>query len=127
MNDSARAALAKLRHDLARGTPIELDVLDEQAVDSGVDDSFWLLGTHGTRTGVIVPKSLEPGPLLASIAGQVQDFLHEELPGRSLPALWPECPTHPRSHPLSPDAANDSAAVWLCPLNNQVIAEIGLL
>src|SRR6478735_363115 len=115
MKSSLLTALEQVRHDVVRGTPIDLEVVDEPAVDNTSTDSFWLIGLHGTRTGVVVTVALQPSHLLASLAAQVQDFLHEELPGRGLPALWPECPLHPHSHPLSPEVGAQMVAVWLCP------------
>jgi hypothetical protein len=41
-------------------------------------------------------------------------------------ATWPECPTHPNTHPLEAALLSDRA-VWRCPKNGEVIAEIGTL
>ena len=39
---------------------------------------------------------------------------------------WPECPTHPNTHPLEAAVLSDRA-VWRCPKSGDAIAEIGTL
>ena len=50
----------------------------------------------------------------------------EELAAAGRPATWPECPGHPDSHPLSPEAREGEAA-WCCPVSGQVVCSIGTL
>jgi len=41
-------------------------------------------------------------------------------------ASWPECPDHPRSHPLTPVLREDSP-VWTCPRTGRLICGVGQL
>jgi hypothetical protein len=63
---------------------------------------------------------------LAGPADQLQEWEIEELAAAGRPATWPECPLHPDSHPLAPQASGDQA-VWSCPRSGQVISAIGAL
>lgn len=63
---------------------------------------------------------------VAMVADQFQDWAVEELCSMGRSTSWPECPIHPRSHPLAA-VVDGTRAVWRCPKSEQVIAEIGAL
>lgn len=72
--------------------------------------------------GIFLPYRGDDTERLTHIADQVQDWAVEELWSRGEPGVWPECPTHPDSHPLRPvDGA------WPCPKTEERIALIGSL
>jgi hypothetical protein len=56
----------------------------------------------------------------------VQDWAVEELCAEGLPTNWPQCPEHPRHHPLAA-VVRAGRAVWACPKSGDEIAEIGSL
>jgi hypothetical protein len=58
------------------------------------------------------------------LAEQVQEWELEELAAAGFPATWPQCPDHPNSHPLSPEARGGQA-LWTCPRTGRRIAVIG--
>jgi len=64
--------------------------------------------------------------LLRYVADEVQDWVvHDQWDNRH-PTNWPTCPLHPTTHPLK-SVARDAVAVWLCPIQDEVIADIGRL
>ena len=77
--------------------------------------------------GVWVARSGPAGARLAELAEQVQEWEVEALAAAGLPATWPECPEHPRSHPLAPDVDDDECAVWRCPRSQRIVCAIGEL
>ena len=79
----------------------------------------------GSR-GIHVQVSLPPPERLADLAHQLQEWEVEELAAAGRPATWPECPEHPDSHPLAPQARGGQA-VWCCPASGQVISVVGSL
>ena len=79
-------------------------------------------GSQGIRVQVSLP-ALER---LADLADQLQEWEIEELAAAGRPATWPECPQHPATHPLAPQARSGQAA-WCCPASGQVISVIGAL
>ena len=59
---------------------------------------------------------------LTDIADQVQDWAVEDRWERGEPAVWPECPAHPDSHPL-----RALGGAWHCPKTGERVAAIGEL
>ncbi|MET8448280.1 hypothetical protein [Streptomyces sp. NPDC005209] len=64
--------------------------------------------------------------LLVHLADQVQDWAVETLWSEGASAVWPQCPTHPDTHPLTATLRTD-AAVWVCPKRGTSVARIGEL
>jgi len=109
------------------------DVLEQAHDDLGPDYVYaWIQPPGSTGSQVIGPQSIHvqvtlPLPeRLADLADQLQDWEVEELAARGRSATWPQCPQHPDSHPLAPQARGDQAA-WCCPASGQVIDAIGAL
>jgi hypothetical protein len=127
-----RSALEPILRDMRISGAIVPDVLEEAHDDLGPDyvpawirspdDATWGLGSQGIRVQV----SLSPPERLADLADQLQEWEVEELAAAGRPATWPECPQHPDSHPLAPQARGE-AATWCCPASGQVIGVIGAL
>ncbi len=61
---------------------------------------------------------------IVSRADAVQEWAVEALNAAALPAVWPECPRHPNSHPFQP-ALIDRRARWRCPRDGTLVADIG--
>jgi len=109
------------------------DVLEQAHDDLGPDYVYaWIQPPGSTGSQVIGSQSIHvqvtlPLPeRLADLADQLQDWEVEELAARVRSATWPQCPQHPDSHPLAPQARGDQAA-WCCPASGQVIDAIGAL
>ncbi|HTR93037.1 MAG TPA: hypothetical protein VMI73_14995 [Trebonia sp.] len=77
--------------------------------------------------GVWVARFGPAGERVAELAEQVQEWEVEALAAAGRPATWPECPEHPRSHPLEPIAESAKRAVWRCPRSHRAVAGIGEL
>jgi hypothetical protein len=80
----------------------------------------------GGSNGVSVTRSGPAGERIAELADQVQEWEVEALASAGRPATWPECPEHPRSHPLQP-WADAERAIWRCPRTQRVVSAIGEL
>jgi hypothetical protein len=123
-----RASLEPVLRDLRSSGAIVPRVLEEAHDDFGPGCvCAWIqtLGGAGSR-GIGVQVSLSAPERLADLADQVQEWEVEELAAAGRSATWPECPQHPDSHPLAPQARGDQA-VWCCPASGQVIGVIGTL
>lgn len=75
--------------------------------------------------GIRVPRHQPLPDRLVYLADEFQDHEVQALWFAGRPAVWPHCPRHPNTHPLSP-RLYDGAAVWVCG-ESDVIAPIGEL
>jgi hypothetical protein len=123
-----RATLEPVLRDMRGSGAIMPDILEEAHDDLGPDCvCAWIQtpGGAGSR-GIRVLVSLPAPERLADLADQLQEWEIEELAAAGRPATWPQCPQHPGTHPLAPQARGDQAA-WCCPASGQVISVIGAL
>ena len=88
----------------------------------------------GSGQGIRWPDSGSAAERLANLADQVQEWAVEAQWSVGAPAVWPHCPQHPNSHPLTATVAADDgvgvgagAAVWTCPNTGAVVARVGEL
>ena len=122
-----RATLEPVLRDMRDSGAIVPDVLEEAHDDFGPDFvCAWIPSPAGGGSDIRVQVGLPAPERLADLADQLQDWEIEELWAAGRPATWPECPRHPDSHPLAPQARGDQAA-WCCPASGQVIGTIGAL
>jgi hypothetical protein len=84
-------------------------------------------GRISGSSGVSVGRFGPAGGRIADLADQVQEWEVEALAAAGRPATWPECPEHPRSHPLTPDVDEAERAVWYCPRSQRLVCAIGEL
>ena len=123
-----RANLEPVLRDMRSSGAIVPVILEEAHDDLGPDCvCAWIQtpGGAGSR-GIRVQVSLPAPERLADLADQLQEWEIEELAAAGRPATWPECPQHPDTHPLAPQARGDQAT-WCCPASGQVISGIGAL
>ncbi|MEV6483079.1 hypothetical protein [Streptomyces sp. NPDC051576] len=80
----------------------------------------------GTGQGLISPLGGIAAEQLANLADQVQERAVEALWSEGAPAVWPSCPAHPDTHPLTATVVAGTA-VWVCPKNGATVARIGEL
>jgi hypothetical protein len=126
-------ALEPVLRDLRTTGAIVPDVVEEAHDDRGPECVPAWIQPPGTAGSVVAGSQsirvLLGVPLperLADVADQLQEWEVEELAAAGRPATWPQCPEHPDSHPLAPQARGEQA-VWSCPRSGQVIAIIGAL
>lgn len=113
-------ALDTVLHDLrAQGA-----VLPQVRVAPGY--GAMLYEPDGSGHGVQWPPPGTAADRLASLADQVQEWAVEALWSAGAAAVWPHCPEHPNSHPLTATVVAE-AAVWTCPRSGAVVARIGAL
>lgn len=118
----AEAAQPVLR-DLAATSAVHLRV-DPPTFPSAGQQAFLLTNIFGHAMQVQVPVGILLPERIVTVADQVQEWTVESLCEQGLPATWPECPTHPNSHPLRP-AVRSGRAVWECPRSSSFVSDIG--
>lgn len=119
--------------DMAFGEALETVLRDLQAqcaVQPHVreDDRFGvtLWAPDGSAQGLNSLLRGTAAERLVYLADQVQDWAVEALWSEGASAVWPQCPTHPDTHPLTATVRTDTA-VWVCPKRGTAVARIGEL
>jgi hypothetical protein len=114
--DAFRRALEAVLRDLRAQCSVRPDVREPEDDYPGLI----LYAPDGSGQGVY-------GVGLAEVADGVQDWAVEALWAEGESAVWPECPAHPDSHPLSATVVEE-VAVWVCPQGGEVpVCPIGEL
>ncbi|MBA2716504.1 MAG: hypothetical protein H0U51_05530 [Propionibacteriales bacterium] len=126
MYERLATAIAAALHDIDAQGGIRPGVIDEAWADFPGQESAMLAWPDGSRVGIWVMKATPVAEQFAAVADQIQDAEVEALAAVSRSAVWPECPRHPNSHPLSA-IVRDDVAVWACKVIDGVIAPIGAL
>ncbi|MFC3573567.1 hypothetical protein ACFOZ0_09845 [Streptomyces yaanensis] len=119
-DDELTKALSVVLRDLAAQCPVQPVVRD--AEDGGIT----LYAPDASGWGVYVWPDSRPGARLAEIADRVQDWAVEALWAEGASAVWPPCPAHPDTHPLTATVV-EGKAVWACPRSGVAVAFIGEL
>ena len=93
-----------------------------------VDDRYGIMlhAPDGTGQGFTSPLGGTAAEQLANLADQVQEWAVEALWSEGAAAVWPHCPAHPDTHPLTATVVADTA-VWVCPKGGATVALIGEL
>lgn len=125
MNRELAAALEVVSRDLRATCAVQPVVREER---DPVDGSDWVMlyEPDGSGAGVWVSEYASAAERVAELAEQVKDWAVEALAAQLKPAVWPECPAHPDSHPLDAGVVR-GVAVWSCPRTRQVVAPVGEL
>lgn len=117
-------ALDLVLHDLG---PLAMHLRFEPDDQAGPEyDGIVVKFPDGGGAGIYVPTGDQAAQRLAWIADELQDVVVEWLPELGLPAVWPECPDHPDSHPLRV-SDDQGTAVWICPRTGDRVGAIGHL
>ncbi len=122
------AAFESVLRDL-RKTCAVLPIIERAGAHAGAGDpgpGLWLKDSDGTGQMIMVGLGLSRAEQLARLADQTQEWAVEALWAAGLSTNWPECPAHPRTHPLSADL-DGNLAVWCCPGSGRTMALIGQL
>jgi len=94
MNEELAAALEPVKRDLAAGCAVAAEFREAHF---GVGPSgVWILTPDGTGMGVSVVAGEGLTDRVARLADQALEWAVEALWSAGLPAVWPECPLHPR-------------------------------
>jgi hypothetical protein len=124
------AAMAPLLRDLRAADAIVPEVRYEAEEDCGPGYVCAVIGPAGRTVGSLGVRVAAARPAAEQVAGlaeQVQEWEVEALADAGRPATWPECPEHPRSHPLEPAVSSGGAASWRCPRSGLAVGAIGEL
>ncbi|MGV9884693.1 hypothetical protein [Streptomyces sp. NPDC003006] len=97
--------------------------------DDQIGELVMLYGPDGSGAGLVARVGAGVAERMADFADQAQDWAVEALCAQSRPAVWPECPAHPDSHPLAAGVVKgvEGVAVWSCPRSGRVVAPVGEL
>ena len=126
MDEELAAALDVVLGDMRATCAVRPAVAVEADFMGLGEDVVMIYAPDGSGQGVSVLEGRSPADQLADLADQVQGWAVEELCAAGKPATWPECPTHPDSHPLRAEVIK-GVAVWSCPRTRRVIAPVGEL
>ncbi len=130
LDPELEAALSPIIHDVIASGGLLLDVRESEPhfwrspVPGYLYATAW--APDGSGTGISVPAGWPRPAQIAELAEQLREIAIEARWRAEMSATWPECPTHPNSHPLEPALVSERA-VWLCPKSGEAIAEIGTL
>lgn len=119
-------ALAPVLRDLENSGALLPDIRDKQWSDFDGQVTAMLYGPDGSGQGVFVMAGESLPERITSVAGQVQEWAIEAYWHAGKSASWPECPEHPRSHPLTP-VLGEGRSGWACPRTGHVICGVGRL
>ncbi|MGH4027574.1 hypothetical protein ACQB60_01415 [Actinomycetota bacterium Odt1-20B] len=123
MNRDLAVALEVVSRDL-RATCAVQPIVHEERLNG--EDWVVLYEADGSGTGVSVPEFASTVEQVVVLAEQVKDWAVEALAAQLKPAVWPECPDHPDSHPLDAGVVR-GVAVWSCPRSRRAVAPVGAL
>ncbi|WP_433252037.1 hypothetical protein ACQPYK_07070 [Streptosporangium sp. CA-135522] len=127
MHEELAAALEPVCRDLRTNCAVYPDIREGSPELYGeVLEGAMFYGPDGSGQGVSVVLGADPVAQTARLADQAQEWAVEALWSAGLPAVWPHCPLHPDSHPLTAEEKNGQAA-WFCPRTGELIALIGEL
>lgn len=112
LRDLARAGLDAPRFD------------DDDWIGDREYVSTMMWRADGSGSGLAVRRAAPLEERIAHAADQVQEWAIEGQLWGSVRTNWPQCPNHPKSHPLRASVAG-SDATWVCPADQSVIAPIG--
>ena len=115
----------RLMRDLINTSPIVPEIDYDQAPFRDDEEGFTLRAEHEGERAIVLNRTGSRIDAEMAIS-QAQDWIVELLWHRGRPPTWPECGSHPRTHPLSvADVAG--TLVWVCPKTSDVIAPVGSL
>lgn len=126
MHVQLNRAMMRVLHDLdVTGAPTpRIEESDWQDYKSA--ESAFLRSEDNSGMGVWVDTNLPEAEQVAMLADQVQEWAVEELASTGRSTNWPQCPHHPRNHPMTA-SADGGTAMWTCPKSRRQVSEIGLL
>ena len=119
-NDALQPVLRDIR---ATGVPVPTVQFTRQE-----DKDLWLAiltASDESSHGFYIDLSLTRAQLVCSIAESTQEWVFDEMQ-RAGRTNWPQCPLHPRTHPLQA-VLSKGIPQWACPSENIAISEIGQL
>lgn len=123
MKEELATALEPVLRDLSGSCAVRPRVVEE--VHDG-EACVMLYEPDGSGVGIGVWPGGDDAERVARVADQVQDWAVEALWAAARPAVWPECPAHPGSHPLRA-GVRGGVAVWSCPRTGEAAALVGEL
>jgi hypothetical protein len=124
MDEELSAALVPVLRELRASCGVSADIRESSLASRWNPTAVMILDPDGFGQAVGVTSGRPYTEQVAELADQVQEWAVEALWRASLPAVWPECPAHPNSHPLKPEIRGDQA-IWCCPHTGTMVAPIG--
>lgn len=115
--DLLRTALRPVLEDLEASQPGLIE-----SVSHG--DDIWLRDPSGHRVGIPAQWRGFPDQLPLLVAEAAQEAAIEALWSKGQPAIWPICPDHPDTHPLTPRSTT-AGLMWTCPRSGRAVSALG--
>ncbi|MER6510461.1 hypothetical protein ABT158_26810 [Nonomuraea sp. NPDC001636] len=125
MDEPIPDALLPVLRDLRATCGVRPDLREETPLRGG-ERVLMLFAPDGSGVGLRLGVAGGPAEQVADLADQAQEWAVEALWGQGLPAVWPECPEHPGTHPLAATVV-DGVATWSCPHTRAPVAAVGRL
>jgi hypothetical protein len=125
MHPELESALVPVLRDLETSTDLGFVIAEDQWSDFEGQETAVISGRHGGQ-GIFVLAGERADAQVVALADQIQEWAVEQLWSEGKRATWPECPSHPDSHPLEP-VVHDGSAVWRCPVSLAVVSVVGSL
>ncbi|QKV95544.1 hypothetical protein HUT19_30545 [Streptomyces sp. NA02950] len=126
MTEDLAAALRPVLRDLRATCSVRPIVRAAPEEGDGGEDMVFFWEADGSGRGIGLWPGHGPADRIAQVAEQASDWAVEALCAALKPAVWPECPVHPDSHPLEA-GVRGGVAVWSCPRTGQSVALVGEL
>ena len=123
--EALAVALPRVLHDLEVTTGV---VLRFEPYAWGLAEQLTAMAwwPDGGGQGIFVMANDDAETSVASLADQIQELVVENKVAIDGSSTWPECPQHPRSHPMAATVVGGVAS-WTCPLNSQPETRVGSL
>lgn len=112
--------------DLARTSDLALRAEPDQWSDYPGQVTAMLWAPDSSGAGISVMDGERAVDQVVVASEQVQEVVIKALWTLGRPAVWPECPTHPDTHPLRAHVQRGEA-VWMCPADGTEHAAVGAL
>lgn len=125
VSDLLRQALVPVLRDLRTSGLAEPEICEDDWAEDPLLASAMLWSADGSATGIRLTLAASEADGIAEVAGQVQDWVIEELQGTS-GTNWPPCPSHPENHPLMA-STREHVALWVCPTDGMPFWLLGVL
>jgi len=125
-NGPLREALQPVLDDLDRSHPglIEAVLWDRGPRDDPSNGGVLLRDADG-HGPILRPQEEADIHVRWQVTDTAQEAVVEALWSAGKPAVWPNCPDHPNTHPLNAAISPSRALVWACPLSDRVICAVG--
>lgn len=117
--DPLLAAHAPVLNDLDATKPGVIEVVPRE-------HDIWFRDADGHGPALPAQWREFPDELPVNVVETAQEAVIEALSSMGESAVWPVCPAHPQTHPLSARSTAEGL-MWVCPISEVTVAAVGAL